>query len=89
MFLAVLNSLQVWIAYRIDYDSRPLDHIWSMAVHCPNMSVPYFADHRFSQKKVAMHVSEREAGEMMSPANTRNDRLCCKRITLQNLGVIA
>jgi hypothetical protein len=26
---------------------------------------------------------------MMSPANTRNDRLCCKQIALQKLGVIA
>jgi hypothetical protein len=36
-----------------------------------------------------MCVSAREAGEMMIPANTRNDRFCCKRIALQNLGVIA
>jgi hypothetical protein len=25
----------------------------------------------------------------MSPANTRNDRFCCKRIALQKMGVIA
>jgi hypothetical protein len=51
MFLAVMHSLQVWIDFRSDYDSRPLDHIWTMAVSCPRMLVPYFADHGFSQDK--------------------------------------
>jgi hypothetical protein len=36
-----------------------------------------------------MRVSAREAGEMMSPVNTRNDHFCCQRIILQKLGVIA
>jgi hypothetical protein len=27
MFLAVMHSLLVWIAFRSDYDSRPLDHM--------------------------------------------------------------
>jgi hypothetical protein len=67
------------------------------------MLVHYFADHGFLQDKsrlsdekkiwmkieAPMRVSAWEAGEMMSPENTRNDRLCCKRIALQNLGVIA
>jgi hypothetical protein len=48
VFLAVMHSLQVWIAYRSDYDGRPLDHMWTMAVSCPRMLVPYFADHGFS-----------------------------------------
>jgi hypothetical protein len=39
--------------------------------------------------EASMRVSAREEGEMMSPANTRKDRFCCKRIALQNLGVIA
>jgi hypothetical protein len=33
MFLTVLHSLQVWIAYRTEYYSHPLDHIWKMDVH--------------------------------------------------------
>jgi hypothetical protein len=74
-----------------------------MAVPCPKMLVPYFADHgsfpekcRSSDKKkiwmkieAPMRVSAREGGYMMSPENTRNDSFCCKRITLQNLGMIA
>jgi hypothetical protein len=61
------------------------------------MLVPYFADHGFLPDKsrssdnktfwmkieAPMSVSAREAGEMMSPANTRNDRFCFKRIALQ------
>jgi hypothetical protein len=103
MFLAVLHSLQVWIAYQTDYENRPLDHMWTMTVPCPRRLVPYFADHGFFPDKsrsldentfwmkieAPMRVSAREAGEMTSPANTRNDRFCFKRITLQKLGVIA
>jgi hypothetical protein len=103
MFLAVLHSLQVWIASRSDYGSRPLDQMWTMAVSCPKILVPYFADHGFSPDKgrltdentywmkieSPMRVSAREAGAMMSPGNTRNDRFCCKQITLQQLGVLA
>jgi hypothetical protein len=51
MFLVVMHSLQVWIAFRSDYDSRPLDQMWTMAVSCPRMLVPYFADHGFSPDK--------------------------------------
>jgi hypothetical protein len=103
MFLAVLHSLQVWIAFRSDYDSRSLDQMWTMAVFCPNILVPYFADHGFSPDKgrltdektywmkieSPMRVSAWEAGAMMIPGNIRNDRFCCKRIALQQLGVLA
>jgi hypothetical protein len=104
MFLAVLHSLQVCIAFRSDYDSRPLDRMWTMAVSCPRqILVPYFADHGFSPDKgrltdektnwmkieSPMRVSARESGEMMSPGNTRNERFCCKRIALQQLGDLA
>jgi hypothetical protein len=99
----VLYSLQVWIAYRTEYDSLPLDNMWTTHVPCPKMLVPYFADHGFFPDKSRssdkntfwmkiegpMRVSAREAEEMISPSNTINDRLCCKRIALQNLGVIA
>jgi hypothetical protein len=91
IFLAVMHSLQVWIAFRSDYYSRPLDQMWTMAVSCPRILVPYFADHVFSPDKgrltdektywmkieSPMRVSARESVEMMSPGNTRNDRLCC------------
>jgi hypothetical protein len=103
MFLAVLHSLQVWIAFRGDYDSRPLDQMWTTAVSCPKILVPYFADHVFSPEKGClndektywmkiespMRVSAVEAGPMMSPGNTRNDRFCCKLISLHQLGVLA
>jgi hypothetical protein len=98
-----LRKLQVWIAYQSDYDGRPLDHMWTIAVSCPRILVPYFADHGFSQDKgrftdektywmkieSPMRVSAREAGEMICPGNTRNDRFCCKRIALHKLGVLA
>jgi hypothetical protein len=88
MFLSVMHSLQVWIAFRSNYDSRPLDQMLTMAVSCPRMLVPYFADHGFSPDKGCltdektywmkiespMHASAREAEEMTSPGNTRNDR---------------
>jgi hypothetical protein len=103
IFLAVLHSLQVWIAFRSDYDSRPLDQMWTMDVSCPKILVPYFADHGFSPDKGCltdgktywmkiespMRVSAVEAGSMMSPGNTINDRFCCKRIALRQLGVLA
>jgi hypothetical protein len=77
--------------------------MWKMAVSCPNILVPYFADHGFSPYKVRltdgntywlkieypMRVSAVEAGSMMSPGNTRNDCFCCKRIALRQLGVLA
>jgi hypothetical protein len=73
-----------------------------MAVICPMDSVPYFCDHDFFQDKSAqlqdkavrmrieapMRVSAREAGIMMNPKDTKNDCFCCKKIALQNLGVV-
>jgi hypothetical protein len=73
------------------------------AVSCTRMLVPYFADHGFSQDKGRLtdektywmkiespiHVSAREAGEMMSPGNTINDRFFCKLNALHKLGVLA
>jgi hypothetical protein len=93
----------VCTAFQSDYDSRPLYQMWTMAVSCPRILVPYFADHGFSPDKSRLtdektywmkiespkRVSAREAGEMMSPGNTRNDRFCCKRIALHKLGVLA
>jgi hypothetical protein len=35
-----------------------------------------------------MRVIALEAGAMMSPGNTKNDRFRCKRIALQHLGVL-
>jgi hypothetical protein len=54
IFLAVLHSLQVWIAYRTEYDSHTLDHMWTMAVPCPSMLVPYFADHGFFPRQKSL-----------------------------------
>jgi hypothetical protein len=51
MFLAVWHSSQVWIAFRSDYDSRPLDQMWKLAVSCPKILVPYFANHGFFSDK--------------------------------------
>jgi hypothetical protein len=39
VFIAVLHSLQVWIAFQSDYDSHPLDQMWTMAVSCPKILV--------------------------------------------------
>jgi hypothetical protein len=87
MFLIVLHSLQLWIAYRWDFDKRPLDNMWSMAILCSTDSVPYFADHGYfldnssqlgdtavrMKIEAPMRVSAREAGIMMTPNNTKND----------------
>jgi hypothetical protein len=76
--------------------------MWTMDAPFPKMPVPYFTDHGFFPDKsrssdgktfwmkiqAPMCVSAREAGEMMSPTNTRNDRFYCKRVALQKLGMI-
>jgi hypothetical protein len=45
MFLLVLHSLQLWIAYGSDFNKRPLDNMWSMSILSRKDCVPYFADH--------------------------------------------
>jgi hypothetical protein len=101
MFLIVLHSLQLWIAYRWEFDQRPLDNMLSMAILYPKVSVPYFVDHGYfldnsaqlgdkvvrMRKEAPMRVSAREAGNLMTSNNTKNDRFCCKRIALKNMGV--
>jgi hypothetical protein len=47
MFLPVLHSLQLWIAYRSDFDKRPLDSMWSIYILSPKDRVPYSADHGY------------------------------------------
>jgi hypothetical protein len=47
IFLLVLHSLQLWIAYRSDFDKCPLDNMWSMSILSPKDFVPYFADHGY------------------------------------------
>jgi hypothetical protein len=41
----------MWIEYQTEYECRPLYSMWTMAVPCLNMLVPYFADHGFPQDK--------------------------------------
>jgi hypothetical protein len=47
MFLLVFHSLQLWIAYRSDFDKWPLENMWSMSILSPKHCVPYFADHGY------------------------------------------
>jgi hypothetical protein len=47
MFLLVLHSLQLWIAYRSDFDKQPLDDTWSMPILSPKDFFPYFAHHGY------------------------------------------
>jgi hypothetical protein len=103
MFLLVLHSLQLWIAYRSDFDKRPLENMWSMSILSPKDCVLYFADHGYyldnsaqaGDKVVRMRledpmtVSAGEGGVVMMPDNTKNDLFCCKIIALQKLGVTA
>jgi hypothetical protein len=76
MFLLVLHSLQLWIAYRSDFDKRPLESMWRMSILSPKDCVPYFDDHGYcldnsaqAGDKVArmrieapMRISAREGG---------------------------
>jgi hypothetical protein len=76
MFILVLHSVHLWIAYRSDFDKRPLENMLSMSILFTKGCVLYFADHGYyldnsaqSGGKVArmrieapMRVNTREGG---------------------------